>query len=67
MAELFREGNVENGTALSLSLSPPISVPFENIFQPSVLVAAVEEHFDMPRAIVAEAVNELGDLQDPWT
>ncbi|MGA2234718.1 MAG: arylamine N-acetyltransferase [Terriglobales bacterium] len=31
------------------------------------LVAAVEEHFDMPRAIVAEAVNELGDLQDPWT
>jgi len=30
------------------------------------LVAAVEEHFDMPRAIVAEAVNELGDLQDPW-
>jgi arylamine N-acetyltransferase len=31
------------------------------------VVAAVEEHFDMPRAIVAEAVNELGDLQDPWT
>lgn len=30
------------------------------------LVTAVEEHFDMPRAIVAEAVNELGDLQDPW-
>jgi N-hydroxyarylamine O-acetyltransferase len=31
------------------------------------LVAAVEEHFEMPRAIVADAVNELGDLQDPWT
>jgi arylamine N-acetyltransferase len=31
------------------------------------LVAAVEEHFDMPGAIVAEVVNELGDLQDPWT
>jgi|SRR5208282_4331075 len=31
------------------------------------LVAEVEKHFDMPRAIVAEAVNELGDLQDPWT
>jgi arylamine N-acetyltransferase len=31
------------------------------------LIATVEEHFDMPRAIVAEAVNELGDLQDPWT
>ena len=31
------------------------------------LVATVEEHFDMPRAIVAEAVNELGDLKDPWT
>jgi N-hydroxyarylamine O-acetyltransferase len=30
------------------------------------LVATVEEHFEMPRAIVAEAVNELGDLQDPW-
>jgi N-hydroxyarylamine O-acetyltransferase len=31
------------------------------------LVAAVEEHFDMPRAIVADAVHELGDMQDPWT
>jgi N-hydroxyarylamine O-acetyltransferase len=31
------------------------------------LVATVEERFDMPRAIVAEVVNELGDLQDPWT
>jgi len=31
------------------------------------LVATVEEHFNMPRAIVAEVVNELGDLQDPWT
>ncbi len=31
------------------------------------LVATVEEHFEMPRAIVAEVVNELGDLQDPWT
>ncbi len=30
------------------------------------LVVAVEEHFEMPRAIVADAVNELGDLQDPW-
>jgi N-hydroxyarylamine O-acetyltransferase len=30
------------------------------------LVAEVEEHFEMPRAIVAEAVTELGDLQDPW-
>jgi len=31
------------------------------------LVTTVEEHFDMPRPIVAEAVNELGDLKDPWT
>lgn len=31
------------------------------------LVAAAEEHFDMQRAIVAEAVNELGEMQDPWT
>jgi arylamine N-acetyltransferase len=31
------------------------------------LVAAVEKHFDMPRAMVAEVVNELGDLQDSWT
>jgi N-hydroxyarylamine O-acetyltransferase len=31
------------------------------------LVATVEEYFEMPRAIVAEAVSELGDLQDPWT
>jgi N-hydroxyarylamine O-acetyltransferase len=31
------------------------------------LVVTVEEYFDMPRAIVAEAVSELGDLQDPWT
>ncbi len=31
------------------------------------LVATVEEHFDMPRAMVADAVGELGDLQDPWT
>jgi arylamine N-acetyltransferase len=31
------------------------------------LVAKIEEHFGMPRSIVAEAVNELGDLQDPWT
>jgi len=31
------------------------------------LVATVEEYFDMPRAIVAEAVSELGDLQDSWT
>lgn len=30
------------------------------------LVAMVEEHFDMPRAIVAEVVYELGNLQDPW-
>jgi len=30
------------------------------------LVAQVEEHFGMPRRIVAEAVEELGDLQDPW-
>jgi arylamine N-acetyltransferase len=30
------------------------------------LAAAVEEHFEMPRAMVAEAVNELGDLQDAW-
>src|SRR5208282_2282030 len=31
------------------------------------LVLTVEEHFDIPRTIVAEAVNELGDLQDPWS
>ncbi len=31
------------------------------------LVATVEEYFEIPRAIVAEAVGELGDLQDPWT
>ncbi len=31
------------------------------------LAATVEEYFDMPRALVAEVVNELGDLQDPWT
>jgi arylamine N-acetyltransferase len=31
------------------------------------LVATVEEHFEMPRAIVAEVVSELGDLQDPWS
>jgi arylamine N-acetyltransferase len=30
------------------------------------LVAAVEEHFGMPRGIVAEAIGELGSLQDPW-
>jgi len=30
------------------------------------LIAQVEEHFGMPRRIVAEAVKELGDLQDPW-
>jgi len=31
------------------------------------LIAKIEEHFGMPRAIVAEAVNELGELQDVWT
>jgi N-hydroxyarylamine O-acetyltransferase len=31
------------------------------------LIAKVEEHFGMPRPIVAEALNELGDLRDPWT
>ena len=31
------------------------------------LVTSVEEHFEMPRAIVAEVVHELGDLQDPWS
>ena len=31
------------------------------------LAATVEEYFDMPRAIVAEVVGELGDLQDPWS
>jgi N-hydroxyarylamine O-acetyltransferase len=31
------------------------------------LAAAVERYFDMPRAMVAEVVNELGDLQDSWT
>jgi arylamine N-acetyltransferase len=31
------------------------------------LAAAVEEHFEMPRAKVEEAIDELGDLQDPWT
>ncbi len=30
------------------------------------LVAAVEEHFEMPRAIVAEVVHDLGDLRDSW-
>ncbi|MGA2965513.1 MAG: arylamine N-acetyltransferase [Terriglobales bacterium] len=34
---------------------------------PDQLVAAIERHFDTPRSIVAEAVNELGDLQDSWT
>lgn len=31
------------------------------------LAASVEEYFDMPRAMVAEAVSELGNLQDSWT
>lgn len=31
------------------------------------LIARIEEQFGMPRSIVADAVNELGDLQDPWT
>lgn len=31
------------------------------------LIAQVEEHFGMPRRIVAEAVTELGDLRDAWT
>jgi hypothetical protein len=31
------------------------------------LAATVEEYFDMPRAIVAEVVGELGDLEDPWS
>lgn len=30
------------------------------------LISKIEEQFGMPRSIVAEAVNELGDLQDPW-
>ncbi len=30
------------------------------------LVAKVEEFFGIPRAIVAEAVGELRELQDPW-
>ena len=31
------------------------------------LVARIEEHFGMPRLIVAEAVSELGELEDPWS
>jgi len=30
------------------------------------LVAKVEEFFGIPRGIVAEAVGELRELQDPW-
>jgi arylamine N-acetyltransferase len=31
------------------------------------LIAAIEKHFGMPREIVAEAVSQLGPLQDAWT
>jgi len=31
------------------------------------LIAAIEKHFGMPNEIVAEAVSQLGPLQDAWT
>lgn len=31
------------------------------------LISTIVAQFNMPRPIVAEAVNELGDLHDPWT
>jgi len=31
------------------------------------LIAAIEHHFCMPPEIVAEAVGELANLQDPWS
>ncbi|UCG50932.1 MAG: arylamine N-acetyltransferase [Candidatus Latescibacterota bacterium] len=31
------------------------------------LVELIEEHFAIPRAIVADAIADLGQLQDPWS
>ncbi len=31
------------------------------------LIRKIEERFEMPKSILAEAVNELGELQDAWT
>jgi hypothetical protein len=33
----------------------------------SELPDAVEEHFSIPRDIVAEAISNLGDLGDAWS
>jgi arylamine N-acetyltransferase len=31
------------------------------------LIAKIEEYFAMPQSIVAEAINQLGELRDVWT
>ncbi len=31
------------------------------------LFGKIEERFEMPKSIVAEAVKELGELHDAWT
>jgi len=61
---LDRSVMIHNWTLVESKGSESIVRPLASRDQ---LIVTAEEHFDMPRATVAEVVNELGDLQDPWT
>jgi arylamine N-acetyltransferase len=82
IADSFADQATFMNALLLVRFSPGYSLPVHNltliesqatesharkIGSRAELPSVIEEHFAIPGAIVAEAVAELGDLQDPWS